>query len=251
MMIQDLERYDKQMRFAGLGRAGQARLAAASVLVCGAGGLGGGLSQLLVRAGVGRVRVVDRDRVELTNLHRQLLYDEGDLGRPKAAAAAARLAAMNRAVAVEGLEAEVNAATIAELCAGVDLVLDGMDNLAARYVINDAAVGLGLPWVMAGCVAAHGNVMLIEPGRTPCLRCLFPEPPAEGSFPTSDSAGILGPTAAAVAAIAALEALKWLAGARAAVNQGMLYLNLWDGSFNLVRMGQGPHPGCICNPAKT
>lgn len=244
-MTQGADRYQKQVLFAGLGAAGQARLAASAALVCGAGGLGGSLSQLLVRAGVGRVRVVDRDRVELSNLHRQLLYDEDDLGRPKAEAAAARLAAMNREVAVEGIVAEVNAETIAGLCAGADLVLDGTDNLTARYVINDACVRLGLPWVMAGCLAAHGNVMLVEPGVTPCLRCLFPQPAAEG-HPTSDTVGILGPTAAAVAALAALEAIKWLAGARAAVNRGLLVLDLWQGRFNLVGMGQGPAAGCLC-----
>lgn len=247
-MTSAADRYQKQVLFAGLGAGGQARLMASAVLVCGAGGLGGGISQLLARAGVGRVRVVDRDRVELSNLHRQLLYDEDDLGRPKAEAAAARLAAMNRTVAVEGIVAEVSAATIDELCAGVDLVLDGSDNLPTRYVINDAAVRRGLPWVMAGCVAAHGNLMLIQPGVTPCLRCLFPAPPPEGGHPTSDSVGILGPVAAAVAALAALEAIKWLSGARAAVNRGMLTLDPWQGRFSLVRMGDGPAAGCLCAP---
>lgn len=244
-MIQDAGRYQKQMLFDGLGAEGQARLMAGAVLICGAGGLGGCLSQLLVRAGVGRVRVVDRDRVELSNLHRQLLYDEDDLGRPKAEAAAAKLAAMNGDVMVEGVVAEVNANTIAELSEGVDLILDGTDNLAARYVINDACVRRGRPWVMAGCLAAHGNVMLIQPGVTPCLRCLFPRPPA-GGHPTSDTVGILGPTAAAVAALAALEAIKWLAGARAAVNRGMLVLDFWQGRYNLVGMGEGPAAGCSC-----
>lgn len=245
-MITPQERYAKQLNFTGLGPVGQARLAAAAVLVCGAGGLGGTLAQLMVRAGVGRVRVVDRDLVEPSNLNRQLLFDEDDLGRAKAEVAAQKLAAMNRAVRVEGRVAEVSPASIAGLMAGVDLVLDGLDNLAARYAINDAAIALRKPWVFAGCVAARGSVMFIEPGRTPCLRCLFPHPPAEGDYPNSDTAGILGPAASATASLAAAEALKFLSGNPQAITPGLTTLDLWSGRFRRSASRQFPAVGCLC-----
>lgn len=244
------ERYAKQLNFIGLGPSGQARLAAAAVLVCGAGGLGGTLAQLMVRAGVGRVRVVDRDLVEPSNLNRQLLFDEDDLGRAKAEVAASKLAAMNRAVRVEGLVAEVNPASITGLMAGVDLILDGLDNLTARYAINDAAIIQQKPWVFAGCVAARGSVMFIDPGRTPCLRCLFPHPPAEGDYPNSDSAGILGPAASATASLAAAEALKHLSGNPQAITPGLTTLDLWTGRFRHSAGPQSPAVGCMCGGGK-
>ncbi|RJX34909.1 MAG: thiazole biosynthesis adenylyltransferase ThiF [Desulfarculus sp.] len=247
-MVESGDRYQKQLLLAGLGARGQARLGAAGVLIAGVGALGGHLAQLMVRAGVGRVRLVDRDVPELSNLHRQPLYDENDLGsgEGKAQIAAEKLRAVNSEVVIEAVVAELGPPNVLELAQGLDLILDGLDNPATRYLINDAAVHLGLPWIYTGVVATRGNVLCIVPGRTPCLRCLFPSPPPLEALPRVDTHGIIGPTPAFAAALAAAQALKLLSGGPDGLLPGLFSFDFWRGQFQLTELPGGPAPDCPC-----
>ncbi len=194
------------------------------------------MADALVRAGIGRLRLVDRDFLELSNLQRQTLFDEQDLadGLPKAIAAGAKLARINSQVALEPIVADVDHRNIAELAAGVDLILDGTDNFAIRYLINDFAVRESLPWIFAGVVGASGQTMTIVPGETACLRCLMPEPPSAGEAQTCESVGILGPAVAALAAIEALEAIKILSGHTDAINRSLTVIDLWENRLRQI-----------------
>ncbi len=216
-----LERYSRQMRFPGIGRAGQERLLASRVTLCGCGALGTVLANGLVRAGVGRVRIVDRDFIEPSNLQRQVLFDEDDIRAqlPKAEAAARKLRRVNSAVAVEAVVTDIDRTNVQELCADADLILDGTDNFEVRYLINDVAVKLGKPWVYGGCIGSHGQTMTILPGETPCLRCVFEAAPAPGEAATCETAGVLAPIIAIIASFQTSEALKILAGQRDRVNR--------------------------------
>ncbi len=210
----ELARYSRQMLFAPLGVEGQRRLKHASVVLIGCGALGSALSNLLVRAGVGALRIIDRDFVELSDLQRQTLFDEHDIAQnlPKAVAAVRKLHKINSAVEVEGLVADLHPENAAALCADADLLLDGTDNLETRYLINDVAVQGGVPWVFGACLGATGLVMPIVPHQGPCLRCLWEEPPQPGAVPTCDTAGILAATVNVVASLQATEAMKLLIG---------------------------------------
>lgn len=240
-------RYDRQMRFRPLGADGQRKLRSARALIVGVGGLGSWIADLLARAGVGFLRLVDADRVDWTNLHRQDLYDESDAAerRVKSLAAARRLARINRDVVVEAVEARVDRENIAELAAGVDAILDGTDNFATRFLINDYAVKVRRPWVFAGVLGAEGQVLPIVPGRTPCLRCLYETPPATEL--TCRTEGVLGPAVASVAALAAAEAMKILAGQADRASPFLTKLNLWDNTLQRMDVAaacQGVH--CVC-----
>jgi adenylyltransferase/sulfurtransferase len=226
-------RYARQTLLFPHGAADQARLARARLLVLGLGALGSTLADLLVRAGVGFVRLVDRDVVELSNLHRQALYDEADAreGRPKAIAAADRLSAVNVGVQLEPLAVDFDADNAESLLTDVDLALDATDNFEARYLLNEAAVKLGRSWIYSAVVGSYGATTTIRPGQSPCLRCVFPVQPAPGSTPTCETAGILGPIAALIGSIAAAEALKLLIGAEQHLRPGLLWADLWAGSF--------------------
>ncbi len=232
-----LERYIRQMRYPPLGEAGQQRLAAARALICGCGALGSTLANLLVRAGVGRVRIVDRDFVDLTNLHRQALFDERDVaaGLPKAIAAAEKLRRINSQVEIEPVVADVGPANVETLCEDVGVIVDGTDNFETRFLLNDAAVKHDIPWVYGGCLGAEGQTMTILPGETPCLRCLMEDCPPPGALPTCDTAGILGPIVGLVASIEALEAIKILSGNRQAVSRDWLLMDLWNNRLRQVR----------------
>lgn len=236
----NLDRYVRQMRFAPLGEAGQRRLAQGRALVCGCGALGSMLANTLVRAGVGAVRIVDRDFVELSNLHRQVLFDEQDAtaGLPKAIAAAEKLRKINSSVAVEPVVADLTPANIEDLCRDVDVLLDGTDNFETRFLINDAAVWLGLPWVYGGCVGAEGQTMTILPGSTACLRCLLPECPPPGSTPTCDTVGVLGPIVGVIASLEAVEALKILSGNLEAVSRSLTVVDLWQNRLARIDLGR-------------
>ena len=224
-----IERYIRQSRFASLGEEGQRHLAAGRARICGCGALGSAIANTLVRAGVGTVRIVDRDFVELSNLQRQTLFDEADAaaGAPKAVAAAEKLRRINSAVAVEPVVADVNPANIEKLCEGIDVILDGTDNFETRFLLNDVSVKNGIPWIFGGCVGAEGQTMTILPGETPCLRCLMETCPPWGSTPTCDTAGILGPIVGVIASIQAMEAIKILSGNRAAVSKFLTAVDLW------------------------
>jgi adenylyltransferase/sulfurtransferase len=224
-----MTRYARQVRFPPLGEEGQRRLGQSRALLCGCGALGSAIANTLVRAGVGNLRVVDRDFVELSNLQRQVLFDEADAaaGVPKAVAAAEKLRRVNSTLSVEPVVADIDPTNIEGFCEAVDVILDGTDNFETRFLINDAAVKLGLPWVYGGCVGAEGQTMTILPGETACLRCLMPECPAPGSTPTCDVAGILGPIVGLIAAIEAAEGIKILSGHRDAISRNLTVVDLW------------------------
>jgi molybdopterin/thiamine biosynthesis adenylyltransferase len=232
----EFDRYRRQIRFAPLGEAGQRRLAAARVLVCGCGALGSVASDLLVRAGVGFVRIVDRDFLEADNLHRQVLFDETDVAEelPKAVAAARRLAQINSSITIEPAVADVTAANIRSLADNVDAIVDGTDSFETRYLLNDYAIANGKPWVFGGCVGAEGQMLAILPGETPCLSCIMPEPPPAEAQPTCETAGVIGPIVSVVASLQAAEALKILSGNIAAVNRRMTIVDLWRNELRSI-----------------
>src|SRR3954468_5726057 len=185
-------RYSRQVRFAPLGEEGQARISGATVAIVGCGALGTVQAEAMARAGVGRLRIIDRDFVEPSNLQRQFLFDEADAAEslPKAAAAARRLARVNSEVTVEAMVADLTAANVEELLENIDLILDGTDNFETRFLINDAAVDRGIPWVYGAAVGSYGIKLAIVPGRTACFRCVYPEPP-QGAQPTCETEGVL------------------------------------------------------------
>ncbi len=238
-----MSRYSRQERFAPIGVEGQRRLRAARVLVVGCGALGSALAETMTRAGVGSLTVVDRDCVEASNLQRQSLFDEDDAAqaRAKAAAAEVRLRRLNADVAVRGLVADLDAALAARLVAEADLVLDGTDNFETRYVLNDVCLRAGVPWVYGACVAAHGVVLAVRPGKTPCLRCVLGERPQPGE--TCDTSGVIAPIVQIVAGLQAAEALKLLAGREEALVDGLLTVDVWSGHFDVARF-DGLPPSC-------
>ncbi|MCX6031172.1 MAG: ThiF family adenylyltransferase [Chloroflexi bacterium] len=243
-MDEKLARYARQIIYPGIGAAGQVALLDARVTIIGVGATGSVLANHLARAGVGRLRLVDRDFIELNNLQRQLLYDEDDIAAvlPKAVAAAHKLRRINSAIAIEDVVADVTPANIMPLVADADVVLDGTDNFATRYLINDACVKLGKPWVYCGVIGAYGMTMTIRPGVTPCLRCVMGELPAPGTVPTCDTAGVIGPIVALMGSIAATEAIKLLVG-NGTLNPGMIHVDLWEDSFDRFELG-GPRLDC-------
>ena len=233
-----LDRYVRQMRYPPLGEEGQQRLSQSRALIVGCGALGSVLTETLARAGVGKLRIVDRDFLELNNLQRQVLYDEADVaaGLPKAIAAAEKLRRINSEIEIEPLVADVEPANIQALCDGVDVICDGTDNFETRFLLNDAALKWNIPWVYGGCIGAEGQTLTILPGETPCLRCLMQEAPPPGTTPTCDTAGILGPIVNIIASLQACEALKILSGNRAAVNRTLTVIELWDNRVRQVSL---------------
>src|SRR5438128_3429459 len=225
-----LERYSRQMRFYGVGLEGQHKLAEARVTLCGCGALGTVLANALVRAGVGHLRLVDRDFIETNDLQRQVVFDEHDVADnlPKAEAAARKLGAINSGVHVEPVVTDIDRTNILDLVQDADLILDGTDNFEIRYLINDAAVKLGKPWVYGGCIGSHGQTMTIIPGDTPCLRCVFEAAPAPGEAGTCETAGVLSPIVNIVASFQATEAIKLLTGRLDKVNRELLFFDVWE-----------------------
>lgn len=233
-----LDRYVRQMRYPPLGEEGQRRLVKSRALICGCGALGSVLANTLARAGVGHLRIVDRDFLELNNLQRQVLYDEDDVaaGIPKAIAAAAKLRKINSQIEIEPIVADVDHTNIASLTDGVDMILDGTDNFETRFLLNDAAMKFNIPWVYGGCIGAEGQTMTIVPGETACLRCLMHDAPPPGTTPTCDSAGILGTIINVIASLEANEALKILSGNREAISRDLNVFELWDNRIRQVKL---------------
>jgi adenylyltransferase/sulfurtransferase len=229
-------RYDRQARYAPLGKEGQQRLGQSRALVCGCGALGSVIAETLARAGVGFVRIVDRDFLELNNLQRQVLYDEQDVadGLPKAIAAANKLRRINSEIQIEPVVADVTHHNIADLAGDVDAIVDGTDNFATRFLLNDFAVKHGKPWVYGGCIGAEGQTMTIIPGESACLACLMSDVPPPGTTPTCDTAGIIGPIVNVIASIEAAEAIKLLSGRRQAVSDRLTIVDLWDNQLRSV-----------------
>jgi molybdopterin-synthase adenylyltransferase len=235
-----LDRYSRQIRFPALGEAGQRRLMSSRVTICGCGALGTVLTNHLVRAGVGHVRIVDRDFIETHNLQRQILFDEQDVADnlPKAEAAARKLRLINGAVAVEPVVTDIDHTNILDLVGDTDLILDGTDNFETRYLINDAAVKLGKPWIFGGVIGSEGQTMTIRPGQTPCLRCLIEDSPPPGLTPTCETVGVLGPAVAVIASFEAVEAIKLLSGALEALNKDLIMVDLWDWTFRPLKVAR-------------
>ena len=243
----DRERYSRQTLFQGLGEEGQERLLSSSAALVGCGALGTVTANLLVRAGVGWLRIIDRDFVERSNLQRQTLFEESDAvhSLPKAIAAERRLRAINPGVTVEGVVTDLTPANAVELLSGFPLLLDGTDNFETRLLLNDAAISVGVPWIYAAAVGSYGLTMTIRPGETPCLACLLENSdgtPTEAAAAdaTCDTAGILNAAAAAIAAIQAAEALKLLAGKKEALNKCAISFDVWTGKFQSLALERNP-----------
>ena len=242
------DRYSRQTLLPEIGIAGQGRLLASSVAVVGCGALGTVIASTLVRAGVGRVRIVDRDYIEMNNLQRQILFDEEDIamGLPKAVAAAEKLRKVNSQVEVEPVVADVNPDNVERLIEDVDLVLDGTDNFEVRFLLNDACVKHNLPWVYTGVVSTYGMTMAIIPHRTACFRCLVTDMPVPGSTPTCDTVGVLSPAVNIIASLGIVEGLKILIGKEEELHGRLLYVDAWNGSLERMKVarGDGACPAC-------
>ena len=239
------ERYSRQILFCEIGAAGQERLLNSRVLLVGCGALGAAHAEMLARAGVGKLRIVDRDFVEFTNLQRQTLFKESDAADrlPKAIAAKTRIAEINSETEIEAIIADVNNSNIESLIEGCDLVLDGTDNFQVRYLLNDACVKLGKTWIYGAAVSSYGTTMTIIPGETPCLRCIFEEMPDAGSSPTCDTAGVIMPIIVTVSATQVAEALKILVGDMASLHRSLMQFDVWANDRQRIKLGE-PNPDC-------
>ncbi len=239
------ERYSRQTLFPAIGNAGQEKLLAARVLIVGCGALGALHAEMLSRAGVEHLRIVDRDFVEFTNLQRQTLFSESDAAErlPKAVAAKNRISQINSETDVEAIVADVNHSNVEQLIDGCDLVIDGTDNFQVRYLLNDACVKLGTTWIYGAAVSSYGTTMTIIPGSTPCLRCIFDEMPDAGSSPTCDTAGVIMPIIATVSAVQVAEALKILVGDTASLHGSLMQFDVWSNDRQRIKLGE-PNADC-------
>lgn len=249
-------RYQKQLLVRGIGEAGQTAISKARVLIVGCGALGCVAADAMARAGVGSLRIVDRDFVELSNLQRQVLFTEQDVARhlPKAICAADRLRAVNSEIEVEPVVADVDFTNIRSLAEHVDLILDGTDNFEVRYLVNDLSLETGTPWIFTGCTGTHGQMMPVLPGTSACLRCLIPNPPPPGSTETCDTAGVLGPAIGTIASLQAAMALRILTSGTQhesgpePIPQKMATVDVWDLNVRMIDVSRlregGQCPAC-------
>lgn len=241
------ERYSRQILFTGIGEPGQQRLLASRVVIVGCGATGSAIASLLARAGVGALRIIDRDYVEPSNLQRQSLFDENDAAEsaPKAIAAARKIAAFNSAVAVEPHVDDLRPENIEELLADVHLIMDGTDNFETRYLLNDWSVKNSIPWIYAAAVGAYAATMNIVPGTTACLACIFPQSPG-GSLETCETAGILNSTVNFAASVAVTEAIKILTSATAQLRHTLISYDLWRNERAEVSAARPRHDCQTC-----
>ena len=239
----DLARYSRQITLPEIGLEGQRRLGNASALIVGAGGLGSPAALYLAAAGVGRLGIVDEDTVELSNLHRQILHTTADVGRDKAASAAAAIERLNPGVRVDVMSQRVSVSNAATLIAEYDLIVDGSDNYPTRYAINDACAASGKPWVYGSVERFSGQVALLGADGGPCYRCLYPDPPAPGSTASCEEIGVLGAVPGVIGSLQAVEALKWIA--RIGPRQGgrLMQFDLLNGQIRVV--GVDRNPACL------
>jgi adenylyltransferase/sulfurtransferase len=238
-----LSRYSRQTLFPGIGPAGQAKLRDSFVVLIGCGALGTVIATALVRAGVGRLRIADRDYIEYHNLQRQVLFDEDDIKNnlPKAAAAERHLAKVNSEVEVEGVVTDVNHTNIESLVQGADVIVDGLDNFETRLLINDVSMKHRIPWIYGGAIAASGMTMTIVPGQTACYRCIVSGNSAGGKVLTCDTAGVISPAPWTVASLQTAETLKILVGSDK-FNRDLLVVDVWDDDFQRLKVA--PSPEC-------
>ena len=247
-----LERYSRQILFSPVGEKGQEKIRSKHVLMIGAGALGSGNGEILTRAGVGRLTIVDRDYVEASNLQRQILYSEADAAEkmPKAAAAERRLKAVNSDVDVRGIIADATAELMEELVEDVDLIIDATDNFETRMMINDIAQKYNIPWVFGACVGSFGMSFTIIPGKTPCLNCILKSLPLQGL--TCDTVGIIAPAVQMVAVHQSAEALKILVEDWDAVRPAFVSFDLWRNQYTSIKMTRAKDEGCLsCGTDRT
>jgi molybdopterin/thiamine biosynthesis adenylyltransferase len=240
-----IERYSRQILFSGIGEAGQQRLLEARAVIIGCGALGTAQAEALARAGVGRLRIVDRDFVEASNLQRQTMFTERDAGErlPKAIACVNHLSEINSEIKTEAEIADVNHSNVERLIKDCDVVLDGTDNFATRYLINDACVKHGVNWIYGAAVGSYGVTMTVRPRVSPCLRCIFEEAPPAASAPTCDTAGVIMPIISVVAAVQVSEALKLLTGQTEALHNSLMQFDVWHNEWRRIVLS-APLPEC-------
>jgi molybdopterin-synthase adenylyltransferase len=240
-------RYSRQILFGQIGKIGQEKLINSRILLVGCGALGASHAEMLARAGVGKIRAVDRDFVEFSNLQRQTLYSESDAKErlPKAIACKNRLEKINSEVKVEAIVADVNYSNIEKLVENCDLVIDGTDNFQVRYLVNDACVKHKKTWIYGAAVSSYGVSMTIIPNETPCLRCVFEEIPSAGSSPTCDTAGVIMPIISTISAVQVTEALKVLTGKFDKLHRSLMQFDVWENDFRKIKLGQ-PNEDCVC-----
>jgi molybdopterin-synthase adenylyltransferase len=239
------ERYSRQILFDGIGEAGQQRLLSARAVLIGCGALGSAHAEALARAGVGRLRLIDRDFVEASNLQRQTMFTEQDARErlPKAVACARHIAEISGEIETEAEIVDVNQSSIERLIRDADVVLDGTDNFATRYLINDACVKHNVAWIYGAAVGSYGVTMTVRPHETPCLRCLFEEAPPAASAPTCDTAGVIMPIISIVAAVQVTEALKLLTGQSDALHRSLMQFDVWRNEWRRIAL-QKPAADC-------
>src|SRR3990167_449994 len=237
-MTKDISRYHRQYLFQKIGEEGQRKLSASRIAIIGCGALGTVLINTLARAGVGFIRVVDRDFIELNNLQRQVLFDEDDIKEnlPKAIAAERKVKRINSTIKFEAVVSDVNFTNIERLIQDVDLVLDGTDNFETRFLMNDACVKLGKPWIYSAAIGSQGLTMVILPGETACLRCVFESAPPPELTPTCDTAGIVATASTVIASLAATEAIKFLSGNAADLNATLYSYDVWTREVKSFRL---------------
>ena len=240
-------RYARQIQFAPIGREGQERLAGSRVAILGCGALGTVAAEILVRAGVGLVRLIDRDVVEWTNLQRQSLYTEQDAidGQSKAGAACQRLVAINSSIEIQPVVADVTSHNIRSMLEQIDFVVDAADNFLLRFLLNDWSLQTQTPWVHGGCVGASGQVRLFTGDGSPCFRCLVPEPPPAAAVDTCDTAGVVGSATHVIASLQATEAIKWLSGNRGSVREKLLSIDLWHNRIRELSLPESLGETCV------
>ena len=239
------ERYIRQILFSGIGKDGQRRLLQSRAAIIGCGALGSAHAEALARAGVTKLRIADRDFVEASNLQRQTMFTEQDAADriPKAIAAANHIREINRDIEVEPQVTDVNHSNIESLLADCDVVLDGTDNFATRYLINDACVKHKINWIYGAAVGSYGVTMTIQPHQTPCLRCVFEEAPPAAGAPTCDTAGVIMPIISVVAAVQVAEALKLLTGQHESLHRSLMQFDVWRNEWRKINPGP-PSPDC-------
>ncbi len=240
-----LDRYSRQILFAGIGPEGQERLAKSRVVIIGCGALGTAQAEALARAGVGHLRLIDRDFIESSNLQRQTMFTERDAAEqlPKAVACASHLREINSQIMVEPEVADVNHSNVERLIAKCDIVIDGTDNFSTRYLINEACVKHEVNWIYGAAVGSYGVTMTVLPGLTPCLRCVFPEAPAAASAPTCDTAGVIMPIINVVAAVQVSEALKLLTNHEEELHGSLMQFDVWRNEWRRISVGK-PAANC-------
>lgn len=247
MSVKTIERYSRQIIFPEIGRRGQEKLSKGFVVIVGCGALGTVVASTLVRAGVGRMKIIDRDFIEYHNLQRQVLFDEDDIRDqlPKAVAAERHLKKVNSSIRIEGVVADVNYTNIEDLIEGADVIVDGLDNTETRYLINDVSLKNNIPWIYGGAIASSGMTMTIVPHKTPCLRCIQPHPNDSGRVLTCDTAGVIGPAPLIVGSLQAVEVIKILVGS-SDINRHLTVIDVWTGTFNNMTVkAREDCPACL------